>query len=197
MSLKVPKNRIKTNYTNGGEYVIADTGVRYQGYYHEVEGKIYTGKDYNTSGSVLLIKPTSEEYNQLLSKSSTFTYSAISNIKLNNPGPIPSSTYNNIANSVSFISTFVSEGFVPPVQITRYFIKKVNSKEIKEVDQPTFNKFTSNPLYIGTTVLFESSPGSSGIPQNLYEAEKIIPGITDFLYDKNVFFKGDNYPGGK
>jgi hypothetical protein len=186
MALRIPNNQTITKYTSGGEYVIAKTGARYQGYYCEVGGNIYTEKEYNPSSSLLLTTTTSENYNQLLSKSSTFIYSAISNIKVPPTQPIQSYTYN----SNSFINNFVSEGFITPTQVTRYFIKKVNSKDIKEVNQSTFNKFTSDPLYVGTTVLFIiTSPGNSGTPQNLYEAEKIIPGITDFLYSNS--YKGD------
>jgi hypothetical protein len=185
MALRVPKNQTITKYTSGGEYVIAKTGVRYQGYYCEVGGNTYTEKEYNPSSSLLLTTTTSENYNQLL-KPSTFIYSAISNVKIPPTQPIQSYTYS----SNSLIDTFISEGFITPIQTTRYFIKKINLKDIREVNQSTFNKFTSDPLYIGTTVLFIiTSPGDSGTPQNLYEAEQIIPGITDFLYSNS--YKGD------
>jgi hypothetical protein len=186
MALRIPKNQTITKYTSGGEYVIAKTGVRYQGYYCEVGGNIYTEKEYNPSSSLLLTTTTSENYNQLLSNPNASIYSAISNVKVPPIQSIQSYTYN----SNFSINNFVSEGFITPTQITRYFIKKVNSKDIKEVNQTIFNNFISTPLYIGTTVLFIiTSPGNSGTPQNLYEAEKIIPGITEFLYSNS--YKGD------
>jgi hypothetical protein len=188
MALKIPQNQTITKYTSGGEYVIANTGVRYQGYYCEVGGKVYTGKEYDISGSLLLIKPTSENYNQLLSRPDTFIYSAISNVKINTKIPPKPIVYDPLQAIIS------SE---PSAFITRYFVKKINGNIIKEVNKDTFNKINTDPLYQTVTVDFVFAPSAAEIPQNLNEAEKTMPGITLFLYDSNqvgniVDFKNNN-----
>ena len=187
MSLKIPQNQIKYKYTSGGEYIIANSNIRYQGYYYEVNGKTYTGKEYNASGSTLLIKDTPD--NSPSPFLNTTLYEFISNVKVNKNLP-QYITYNpsQIESSNSSSS------------ITRYFIKKVNDTLIKEINKTTFDKFNSDPLYqkvaINFTFPFVPNPDEDiphqSIPQNLTEAEKTMPGITLFLYNNGNNSRNNN-----
>ena len=85
--IKIPKNKIKTGlYTSGGEFLIAKTQQRYQGYYYELNNGFYAGKEYKED-SPELIRSTSDKVNKLLSNPFTNLYGATSGIIINNVKP--------------------------------------------------------------------------------------------------------------
>jgi len=43
----VPSNLIVSKYTQGSEFIRADNYASYQGYYYELRGKTYIGKEFN------------------------------------------------------------------------------------------------------------------------------------------------------
>jgi hypothetical protein len=161
MAVRIPQNQIITNqYTSGGEYVLVGNQKEYQGYYYEMNGKTFAskGKDEkpNPSDSEI-IKRNSEKYNKLLDNPTTYVYGMISGIKINNF--IPTSTIYNYNSDV------------------RYFTYLTTKKTIKEVNEDTFNQIQTNPVYTSVKLNFVS-----GFKENeLKEAEKKIPGITDFI----------------
>ena len=55
MALRILKNLIVTSkYTSGGEYMFKSTQKEYKGYYYELNGKIYAGKEFKTASYELL-----------------------------------------------------------------------------------------------------------------------------------------------
>ena len=160
MALKIPQNQIITKYTDGGEYIITDTKIRYQGYYYEVNGKAYTGKEYNVSGSQSLTKITPETYNNIPT-----SYTSVSNVKIDNF--IPPSYIFNLPNIDYRI-------------VKRYFYTKKNTNPIiiKEINKDNFNQVSTNPLY-NTLILSWNVVG--GNDDALESADKVFPGIKLFL----------------
>jgi hypothetical protein len=169
MALRIPQNKIKVKYTSGGEYVIANSNIRYQGYYHELNGKVYTGKEYNAFDSRPLTKITPELSSQLLFKPNTALYGAISNTKIPNSRviglPLEASNRNPEAN----------------VNIVKFYCQQLNTKIIKDIDETTYLSLQNNPLFITTYV---------GIYNNVYQdindANQQIINISDWI-DSNEF----------
>jgi hypothetical protein len=164
MALRIPKNKIKVKYTSGGEYVIANSNIRYQGYYCELNGKAYTGKEFNAPGSLPLIKLTPELSKQLLFKPNTALYGVLSKIKF----------FDTNVSSLAKLEDINTDYFSPEDTPTTYYAKKINSNIIKEINQETFNKLQLDPLYIVVSL--------EPYYANLELAEKTMPGLTDFLY---------------
>jgi hypothetical protein len=132
MSIRIPQNQIVLNkYTAGQEYMYEDNYNEYIGYYYELNGSTFAGKEYNTN-AFTIIKITSDNVNKLASKSSTLLYSKISGVNI---------PQNNIV-TVPF-----NKGVTPPG--VRYFIKNISKQplSIKEVNESTFNLFKLNALY--------------------------------------------------
>jgi hypothetical protein len=171
MGIKIPKNKIKAGlYTSGGEFLIAKTQQRYQGYYYEINDKFYIGKEYKDN-SPELIKANSDKVNKLLSNPFTYIYGIVSGTKINNIKP-KSTQYNpETAETDSNKNT-----------ITRYFTKKTNENIIRETDQQSFNQLQTNPIYQIIAIEFVPSPGwVNGIPKDIDKAEQQMPGIKAFL----------------
>ena len=168
MSIKIPQNQqIESKYTNGGEYVFEKTNAPYRGFYCEVNGKTYTGKEYissGVSGSLPLIKTTSESYNKLLTNPTTALYGYLS--KVNIPSPL------NVT-SLPFIYSDNNDSG------TRYFIKKINDNLIKEINKDDYQKSQNDPLY--QTVEVKFSYDMSDI--YLSNLDKQMPGIKNYLLD--------------
>jgi len=156
MPIRIPQNQIKYQYTAGKEYMLESNYREYQGYYYELKGKTFAGKEFNSNAPVL-IKINSSNVNTLLTNASTYAYARISGIKINTSTP------------PSFIYRYESD--------TRYFIYNVSKKIIKEISKETFDIFQSNPLYISVELNFTTGFND----QELNEAEKKIPGIKEFV----------------
>jgi hypothetical protein len=157
MSLRIPQNQIvKSKYTVGKEYMFESTYKEYQGYYYELNSKLFAGKEFNTSAPTL-IKINLSNINTLRTNPSTFIYGIISGVKLNNATP------------PSFLFQYNSD--------TRYFSYQLNKKLIKEIDKDTFTSFQSNPLYAVISLSYVGGFKDT----ELKEAENIIPGITTYV----------------
>jgi len=159
MALKAPKNQVVTSkYTSGGEYVTDKEYKNYQGYYYELNNKVYVGKEFNATASILL-KANSPDVNKLITNPLTSIYGAISGVKLpqNNISSIP----------------FTGE------EKMRYFIKKmnVNPISIKEVNKTNFDQIKSDPLYQTLEVDFKYSMTDA----ELNNLDKQMPGIKAYL----------------
>jgi hypothetical protein len=169
MAIKVPQNKIIVKYTSSGEYVVKDTNKKYTGYYYDLNGVTYAGKEYNAKNPIL-IKITSENYNSLLSNIKTALYGVISNVGIPNTPKI-TSAYSNPADSA-----------------IRYFIKKINVTPIliKEVTKDTFTSIKINPLYQTLEVNYRPN-----LPEvTLNELDKKMPGIKDFLLEESINTSG-------
>jgi hypothetical protein len=171
MGLRVPPNQIvESKYTSGNEYMFAKTYKEYKGYYYEVSGKKFAGKEFNVNNPEI-IKINNPTNNKLKFNPSTYIYAAISGVQL----------AGSIITSHMFKPT---ESDIQKGQVTRYFSKKINGNPIiiKEIDQDTFKTLQSNPLYQTIAILFVFSPGyTNGVPQDLDEKEKEFSGIKAFL----------------
>jgi hypothetical protein len=176
MGLKLPKNQFVTNYTSGGEYIVEKTYQNYQGYYYEYNNKAYAGKFFSIK-SPRLIKKGSDEVNKLLLDPATAQYAAISGVKLNK-------------------DEFKHHYFIPSEEelkkreAIRYFAKKTNTNPIiiREVNKESYDSLSNNPLY--TTIKLRNYLNQDAldtgnfytfIPDDVYQAEKTMTGITAFL----------------
>jgi len=177
MGIKIPKNLIVTGkYTIGEEYVLLSSHIPYQGYYYELNGKTFAGKEFNNN-SPEIVKMISDKFNSLLGNPKTSTYAKIAKTKLNS----------FIPNTKIYVQDYLSTD-----NINRYFIKKINVFPIliKEVTEESFNKALSDPLYV--TVVINWDRGGYDLNINKIDAaEKIMPGIKAYLEDEKEDV-GDN-----
>ncbi len=171
MGLRIPPNQIvESKYTSGNEYMFAKTYKEYKGYYYEMNGKNFAGKEFNVNNPEI-IKIDNPTNNKLKFNPSTYIYGAISGVQL----------VTQIATPYFFKPT---ESDIQKGQVTRYFAKKTNENPfiIKEINQDTYKTLQSDPLYQTTSIIFIFSPGyPNGLPQSIDDAEKQMPGIKAFL----------------
>jgi hypothetical protein len=165
--MRVPKNIIQTGkYTSGGEFVEEKTNKPYQGYYYELNGSLYTGREYSIDAIKIIKK---QDQNQLYNSSNTALFSLVSGItsqQLLTP-PINSINVNNL----------YDEG-IPLDSSTRFFTQKINVNPIiiKEVDEKSYIYVQGNPLYKTTfTGIYNN------INQSLIQANDQMPGLRTFL----------------
>jgi hypothetical protein len=158
MALKIPQNQIIFKYTSGGEYVIAaNPTLRYQGYYYEVNGKAYTGKEYNVSGSVLLEKENNQFNNTI--------YNNLLNTSLPNKTSLTSVPMGPLSENI--LETDINIDF---------YCKKININTIKKIDEDSYLKLQLDPLYLTAYVGYYK-----GKNQSLVSADKIMPGLIDWV----------------
>jgi hypothetical protein len=158
MAIRIPSNiTVKSQYTAGKQYMYESTQREYQGYYYEMNGKIFAGKEFNSNAPTLL-KITPNNINSLLATAATYVYGKITGTKL------PSNTQ-----PPSFLFQYDSE--------TRYYSYQINKKLIKEIDKNTFNTFKLNPLYKVISLSYKDGFNKT----ELEKVEKDIPGITTFV----------------
>jgi hypothetical protein len=183
MGLKVPKNQIVTSkYTSGGEYVTDKEYKNYQGYYYELNNKVYVGKEFNTTASILL-KANSPDVNKLITNPFTSIYGAISGIKIINSivNSLPNSSSPNLTDVVDASSSNMNDTLISlntPPEKTKFYCSKVNSSPIliKEIDKQNYTNLQNDPLY--KTTFIGTYNNKNQTPD---EAEKQLPGIKAFL----------------
>ena len=157
MAIRIPQNKIvKSKYTAGKEYMFETTYREYQGYYYELNGKLFAGKEFN-SNAPILIKINSDNVNKLLTNPQTYAYGRVSGTKINN------------SKIKSYIYRFDTN--------KRYFAYQTINKLIKEIDKETFDLLASDSLYKIVELTYQK--GFS--PEELNKAEQIIPGISIFV----------------
>lgn len=159
VNMVIPNNLITSNYTAGKEFMYSITQKEYQGYYYEINGKYFTGKEFNVDAAEI-IKIESSNINPLLLRAATYVYGTLSKLPPPN-NKKPSSFFFNYTTTI------------------RYFLAKINTNPllIKEVNKQTFDDYKSNPLYISVSLSFEG--GFNDVELN--EAEKKIPGLKTFV----------------
>ena len=157
MGLKIPSNKISTNYTPGNDYIIKSSYANYQGYYYELNGNFYTGKEY-TSTAQELLPVNSSKVNKLLRNSNTVVYGAVSKIIMPDNKEPQSYFFDN-----------------DTTNITRYFIKRMNTNIIKEIDNNTYVSYQNNPSYVSVSLYYPFNE------IELNKAESKIPGIKTFI----------------
>jgi len=135
MSLKIPQNQVvESKYTIGKEYMFVSTQNEYQGYYYELNGKTFAGKEFNTDNPEI-IKIQSIDFNKLLGNAATYAYGKISGTKI----------YTDVINSFPLSITtnlLDKEG----EYFLQFFSKKSNLNTIKSIDEETYISIKKNPL---------------------------------------------------
>jgi hypothetical protein len=162
MGIRIPQNQIVANkYTAGKEYMYKDTYREYQGYYYELNNKLFAGKEFNSNAPELVLLPKNDNvpfgFNDLLTRASTYVYGKVSGVKTNST-KIPSYIYRFDTNK-------------------RYFAYNIVNRLIKEINKETFDTLLSNSLY--RTIELTYQKGFS--PEELNKAEQTIPGIKTFV----------------
>jgi hypothetical protein len=161
--MRIPNNIIvKNQYTIGNEFVDPTTNISYQGYYYELNGSFFQGKEFNPS-SPKLIRKANE--NTLLNNPLTATFSKVSGITSQQLQP-PLITSTPLGISID--------------REVLFFVKQLNIDPplIKRIDEETYRslKASSPPLYqvifIGT---FENRTLSTE------EANQQMSGLKDYL----------------
>ena len=166
MSIRIPQNIIvESKYTSGNEYIIIDTNIIYKGYYYEMNGKIFAGKEFDIN-AIELIKLLPKNINPFLLQVSSYVYGKLSNVKLNNTLPI------------STIYQPTQEDYDRGYSI-RYFYKKINTTPIiiKETNQENYNLLINDPLYQVTLIKWDGVRFNNDLTQ----AEQQMPGLKAFL----------------
>jgi hypothetical protein len=157
--MRVPLNLIKTGkYTTGGEFVFKSTNASYKGYYYELNGSYFIGKEFKENADeIIKIK----EANTLLSRASTFMYSYVSGITSQQLARDP----------LKSIQPNMETDVVP----IRYFARKTNviPINIKEISLETYDSVKNDPLYQTTFI--------SKI-QSIDKADTQMPGLKLFLF---------------
>jgi hypothetical protein len=167
MALRIPKNLIVTSkYTSGGEYMFKSTQKEYKGYYYELNGKIFAGKEFNTYANELL-KINIDNINPFLSRASTSTYGFLSNININ--------TNLEKLNSLFIINS--DESFYEP-EVPFFFCKKINETPIKinRISEETYISLQKNIFYQTTFI-----GNFKGITQTSEQAYQQMPGLEAFF----------------
>jgi hypothetical protein len=166
MAIRIPKNTIvESKYTIGNEYILLSSYQRYQGYYYEMNGKFFAGKEFDQN-SPELQKILSSKSNNLLTLASTFLFGKLSGINVNS-NTIPTYVYQPTEEDYS-------RGYS-----IRYFYKKINTNPIliREINKETYDSLLNNPLYQVISIIWTVRPENV----NLDEAEKQMPGLKAFL----------------
>lgn len=168
MAIRIPSNQIVTSkYTSGGEFIVELTNAAYQGYYYELNNNLYAGKTFDIKSPKLIkIKDRNTLLNRGLSTAIFSLVSGITSKTLSTPK-----------------ITSLPDGFGRGDNEIRFYCKKINEPNlIKKINEDDFKSLQTNPIYQTVSIQFISSPSyANGIPQNLDQAEKQMPGITTFL----------------
>lgn len=169
----IPSNQIVTKYTIGKEYVDINTYKDYQGYYYELNGKAFIGKEFNPTASVL-IKKDSTAFNPLLSNPVLSSYGKLTTLKSN---VVNSQTEPPYIDNTLELPNFNEND----ISYSAYFYGKVVDKQmlIKQISQKTYNEYKNNPAYNVIEVKLRESD-TTILPEEIEKAEKQIPGFTDW-----------------
>lgn len=133
--MRIPSNIIQTGkYTSGNEFVEEKTNKPYQGYYYELNGSLYTGKEYN-GNAIKIIKI--KESNSLFNNLKTILFSAISGIS------------SQSLSSVIIKGNPTDNDGIPHGVTLSFYSKQLNFTPIliKSVDENTYISLQRNAIY--------------------------------------------------
>jgi hypothetical protein len=166
MGLRIPQNRIVTSqYTIGGEYILANSYKDYQGYYYETNGNFFAGSEFSTNAPKLL-KKDSDQVNQLRLNPATQEYG-----NLLKTDPLSKNK------ELKSIPLNLKEGEV------KYFAKKLNTNPVKIIcisEEDYFENIGKNTLYNFLALKYNVEFGFE-----YKESNKDIPEIGFFLSDSS------------
>ena len=145
-------------YTSGGEWMLRDY-TEYSGLYHKyITGEAYTQAEWNPKTSKKLIKY--EEPNN-----NTFSYNILK--------PKIKTKYNSIQTYYPKIGTKERKVGI----ITRYFIKRINSNNIIEIDEDQFKDYSSKKIDPNINIADRIRWSVSGNIEDEYKGNIFIPGV--------------------
>lgn len=178
MALRIPKNQIvASKYTAGKEYMFIDTYREYIGYYYELRGKTYAGKEFSI-GAPELIHIYSDQVNKSLMNPNTYIYGKVSGTKI-------------VQTKIESTVFTPTEDDYKKGSKVRYFIKKMNVYPIliKEVNQITYESVKNDPLYQSLKADIKLYPTE----YDLNELDKQMLGIKDYLNSEPLASTSDTY----
>lgn len=180
-NLYASKNQLM--YTDGTEYV---------GLYHKYStGEVYTQPNWNPITSKKLIDYQDKTTN-------AYKYNQLNNINVKFTYPIP--------NTVSITTSAIRQG-----NVIRYFVQKINTKTITEIDQNQFNDWKSaiidNIIYKAAKIVWyitgEKSDSINGNikiegvkTKNIKQINMInkkLPGISNILTDPLQYYTDTDF----
>lgn len=173
---RVPKSQIQESQTtNGDEFVYPDTGLPYEGKYHVINGQPFAGENENTYKVPIPLEiPSKSVMAELIAAAGALSaayelakqnISTAENLYNQNIAPLIKSKSDPNVNS-------------PKTGVHNYFQKSNDpNKVIKEISGIDVFKLKKDPINKIVTITL----GVADTPQQLIEAEKIIPGITAFV----------------
>jgi hypothetical protein len=140
----------------------------YQGYYYEINNKVFAGKEFNINAPEL-VKIDSAIVDTLLTQASTYTYGKLSKLKINTSNIQP----------FYFIPT---EEEKSTGEALRYFASKKNQTPIliKEINKENYDLLKTNSLYNTVTIKnyiiprLNTDNNYTFAPEDLKEAEMQI-----------------------
>jgi hypothetical protein len=175
MAIRIPQNQIIYKYTAGKEYMYKNTYKEYQGYYYEINNKLFVGKEFSvTSRELVKIRP--KEIETLDANPEVKRYIGLTKNKkslptLENIEPAP------LEDTLAGIPSNDSD-------YTAYFYKKILDDKtilIKEISRDTFNILKNNPIY--QIIAVKVNLGDAGMTNEEAErAEKEMPGFYDWFF---------------
>jgi hypothetical protein len=177
MSIRIPSNQIITSkYTSGKEYMFKDIQKEYQGYYYELNGKKFAGKEFNPNANEL-VEININNVNTFLSRPSTLVYGLLSKIKLPPKTQIKSKPF-----------TFNNNDFENGYKI-RYFAKKLNQIPIliKEINEEEYKNLQSNPIYQVVSIKYLLNNNN-----DLNKFDKMMSGLGAFLSQNIIDTSSEN-----
>lgn len=159
--MRIPANIIEIKYTSGNDFVFSLNYKYYQGYYYELNDKIFAGKKFNANSPELI--KSNNNTNTLLTDSKTYVYGFISKIK---SSQLSSPKFNSFSKTDLDIDTEGDE---------TYYTKKLNINPIiiKQINKETFDKLKQDPFHQTISL----KPDRSDLDQ----ADKQMPGLKSFL----------------
>jgi len=145
-------------YTTGSEWMLQNY-TEYTGLYHKyITGEVYTKAKWNPKTSKKLIKYEKPNNN-------TFVYNILKpNIK---------TEYNSIQTHYPEIGLKERKSGT----ITRYFIKRVNSNNIIEIDEKQFKDFNSKKIDPNVNIVTKLQWAISGNIDDEYKGNIFMPGV--------------------
>jgi hypothetical protein len=175
MALKIPKNIIVTSkYTSGKEYMVISTYKEYQGYYYELNNRVFAGKEFSITAPELQKIETSK-INPFLINASSYIYGLVSKIKLKD------------SKTQSYIFQPTEEEVLNGSSI-RYFSKKLNETPviIKEINKSNYEEVLQNSLYKVISIKYINTNKNTGYfdQMELQKALIQIPELSTFLADE-------------
>ena len=161
--MRIPSNIIQTGkYTSGGEFVEELSNKPYQGHYYELNGSLYTGKEYSVN-AVKIIKK--QDQNQLYNNSNTAVFSFMSGIT--------SQQLSSVIVKGNPFTDGTAHG-----DIVSFYSRQLNINPIiiKNIDEKTYLSLQGNPLYKTTFI-----GNYNDVNQNENQAYSQMPGLKTFL----------------